>query len=437
VRDTTGTERRIAVIGEPLEDVSPGFLPRTLNELRAARENNAQRPANRFRRRSLPSEDNQPQMPQQSIEDALDSLLEAASDDETEQAEPIELEANPSQPIEENLTPDRADVRAQRLRERFARIYGTREEIEQDDYESPLTTMYSRAWQRHRQAEERRATGQTQAPPLDSLSAAERRDIEQQMLWGVLRDSRQEVHAGMQAGDLVNTHAQLLRDLETQVGEDEESRRQLSTSIERDLSRMLARLRANRSDQGQAHELQNRTQELDRRVQVMEPDSRVEFIAQQDLTVLLPAMRAAPSTPVTTTTARPSSSTNLVPAPPTVRSAELRASIQRINEDLARIRAATEGVTSGALADRDLQQLDMDKQDRPPALEDTDMTRVLACQVCYSQLADMALLPCGHMVMCQWCADTVVPVKHSHVPVRPTRCPLCRKVVKQRFKIHM
>ncbi|KAF1834940.1 hypothetical protein BDW02DRAFT_497284 [Decorospora gaudefroyi] len=73
---------------------------------------------------------------------------------------------------------------------------------------------------------------------------------------------------------------------------------------------------------------------------------------------------------------------------------------------------------------------------RPGPKTDEEMTKVLACQVCYQQIADVAVLPCGHMVMCQWCADVVVPVKHGHIPQRPTKCPMCRKQVKQRFKIH-
>ncbi|KAF2653119.1 hypothetical protein K491DRAFT_552377, partial [Lophiostoma macrostomum CBS 122681] len=66
------------------------------------------------------------------------------------------------------------------------------------------------------------------------------------------------------------------------------------------------------------------------------------------------------------------------------------------------------------------------------------MTKNLSCQVCYSQLADIALLPCGHMVLCGWCADTLIPLKHAqhHIPARTSaRCPMCRKSVKQRFKI--
>ncbi|KAI9840863.1 MAG: hypothetical protein M1838_003873 [Thelocarpon superellum] len=42
-----------------------------------------------------------------------------------------------------------------------------------------------------------------------------------------------------------------------------------------------------------------------------------------------------------------------------------------------------------------------DDDGRPPPLEDADMTVSLSCKVCYSQVADTAVLPCGHLVMCQ------------------------------------
>ncbi|KAF2735989.1 hypothetical protein EJ04DRAFT_434019 [Polyplosphaeria fusca] len=73
---------------------------------------------------------------------------------------------------------------------------------------------------------------------------------------------------------------------------------------------------------------------------------------------------------------------------------------------------------------------------RPPPLKDAQMTKSLACQVCYCQIADMALLPCGHMVMCEYCADVVIPVKNQQFPLRPSKCPMCRKQVKQRIRIH-
>ncbi|KAF3051158.1 hypothetical protein E8E11_010390 [Didymella keratinophila] len=193
-----GTEQRIAVIGEPLHEVSPGFLPRTLDQLRAGVENDARRPENRLRRRRLTSEDERPAEPQQSLEDALDSLLEADSENETPaDTSPTTLNRPTSNDPETPQQPpipmgpfSQAASRRQRAQERFARVFGTVEDVQQDDYESPLSNMYNRAWNRYRQAEDLRATDNTEAPPLEGLSAQERQEIEDQLLWGVMRESQ-------------------------------------------------------------------------------------------------------------------------------------------------------------------------------------------------------------------------------------------------------
>ncbi|KAF2995538.1 hypothetical protein E8E13_002564 [Curvularia kusanoi] len=197
-RRPDGTEQRIAVIGEPLHEVSPGFLPRTLDQLRAGIENDARRPENRLRRRRLTSENERPTEPHQSLEDALDSLLDADSDNETREdgAESLQppISESPTtpqvQPDQLTAPPSLASTRRQRAQERFARVFGTVEDIQQEDYESPLSTLYNRAWNRYRQAEDLRAIGDTEAPPLEGLSAQERREIEDQLLWGVMRESR-------------------------------------------------------------------------------------------------------------------------------------------------------------------------------------------------------------------------------------------------------
>jgi rubrerythrin len=124
---------------------------------------------------------------------------------------------------------------------------------------------------------------------------------------------------------------------------------------------------------------------------------------------------------------------------------QIQASIQQITSELHRLRLASEAITSARHSmhshfqqqpERPPETLD-NQPGRPAAMSDEEMTKKLDCQVCYQQLADIALLPCGHMVMCQWCADVVIPVKHTHLPIRPSKCPMCRKTVKQRFKIHM
>lgn len=374
-----GTEQRIAVIGEPLHEVSPGFLPRTLAELRAGIENNARRPENRFGRRRLTSENERPAEPQQSLEDALDSLLAEESDDETLEGtttttldRPVSTNTEVSQqqpPIRVGpLT--QAASRRQQAQERFTRVFGTIEDVQQENYESPLSGMYNRAWNRYRQAEDLRATDSTEAPPLEGLSVQERREIEDQLLWGVMRES--------------------------QLGQEPESNVWSYTPV--------------RNDE--------------------EADVRSGDVTITPPWANFPATSAPPSEPIATT----SSSTGGM--------SEVRLSLEQITSELQRLRLASEAVYSAQHAlharratERPFPTLD-NQPDRPSPKTDAEMTRTMACQVCYQQLADIAVLPCGHMVMCQWCADVVVPVKHSHIPIRPSKCPMCRKQVKQRFKIH-
>jgi hypothetical protein len=404
VRNTDGSEQRIAVIGESFHDVSPGFLPRTLDQLRRGRTNDALRAENRFRRRRL-SEEDRVDEPHTTIEDALDDLLENASDEDEVQGPVSPHQAQPDMPrptlpdgLPQPLT--RSEATAQRARERFARVFGTREEVEQDDYVSPLASMYTRAWQRHQQAEARRASGDVTAPALEGLPENERRDIEQQILWGVIQDSRRE-----QLGDEANRGDQ--QAVPTQYRQQDSTVPDIPELESREIN--LDALRARIS-------------------------SASQFSAST-------STRAPPSNSMTSTS---STAPGDMASPSNSSPSELRLSLERINEELVRIRTATDAVSSARFTSLLRRQqlppvnLDLDNQpNRPPPLKDEEMVKSLACQVCYSQLADIAVLPCGHMVMCEWCADTVIPVKHSHIPLRPSKCPVCRKAVKQRFKIHM
>lgn len=88
--------------------------------------------------------------------------------------------------------------------------------------------------------------------------------------------------------------------------------------------------------------------------------------------------------------------------------------------------------------DEDAKGLDAKDTGRPaePA-SDEQLTVRLDCQVCYSQLADMACLPCGHLVMCQWCSDQHSPTM-AHDRTRPRRaaaCPVCRKQIRQKVRV--
>ncbi|KAF2477450.1 uncharacterized protein BDR25DRAFT_274596 [Lindgomyces ingoldianus] len=394
VKRAGGIEDRIAVVGEPLKDVSPGFLPRTLHQLRSRRVNDHRRAENRFRRAPLESEVVSEEPPHQGLEDALDSLLEDVSDHEPDGREVRrdvqERERNSNMPRRDSTglsrPLSRTEIHLHRARDRLIRVFGTREQIEQDDYQSPISTMYNRAYDRYRQAEDRRASGDTIAPSSTaSLSPQEREDLEQQVLWSILRDSRETLAEG-----------------DAPVGN--------LTPHPRQLSRTLS-------------------------------DATIlsEFATPRGASDLsLPSTNASPSSSMTTSS-MPSSSTS------SSRS-DLQPALDHLTAEINRLRQASETVASIRRAidardrerERDRPALTLDNQpNRPPPLTDEEMTKNLACQICYSQLANIAVLPCGHMIMCQYCADVVIPVKHSHLPVEKSKCPMCRKEVKQRHKIHV
>lgn len=511
-----GTEQRMPVIGEPFKEVSPGFLPRTLDQLRAGVANDAQREENRLRRERLASEEEAQTQPQRSLESAMDDLLAEVEaeglplDSETPSvgtAQPTEVAAPQSQPM------SRIEARDQRRREQFARTFGTREELQQEDYESPLSTIFNRADDRYRQAEERRATDTTAPPPLDGLSAQERREIEEQLLWGVMRDSAE--HLELEAEDNVWSYTPRRE----QANGDSESSSRPRVLISQRLTPRPSRADHDSSTHPDAEELLRAQEEALRRIAFRQHLSRSpgpehnpsanpvsgrhEFPGEEALRALRsrnlsralapsssdnrsasPTSRTRPSrSPMTSGplfhfgTPRTSTQNRILGTPRTTTQnrnddldhlrrqfeligdsehdlerqynanrptssqgngmSQVQTSISQITSELQRLRLATDAIAS-ARARYIPEDHTLDSQpDRPEPLTDEEMTKTLACQVCYQQLADVALLPCGHMCMCQWCADVVVPVKHSHVPVRPTKCPMCRKGVKQRFRIHI
>ncbi len=81
--------------------------------------------------------------------------------------------------------------------------------------------------------------------------------------------------------------------------------------------------------------------------------------------------------------------------------------------------------------------LDDENDNRPAPQSEEDMTIKLVCKICLQQMADIAVLPCGHLVMCSFCAAIWVPPRpEDHTqPIRKTSCPLCRKQVKKRVRI--
>ncbi|KAI7530346.1 hypothetical protein KC331_g14718, partial [Hortaea werneckii] len=83
------------------------------------------------------------------------------------------------------------------------------------------------------------------------------------------------------------------------------------------------------------------------------------------------------------------------------------------------------------------QGLDARDTGRPEPKSEEEMSLSMECRVCYTQLAEIACLPCGHLVMCKWCSDQHSPVM-AHDRTRPRRaagCPVCRKGIRQKVKV--
>jgi hypothetical protein len=83
------------------------------------------------------------------------------------------------------------------------------------------------------------------------------------------------------------------------------------------------------------------------------------------------------------------------------------------------------------------QGLDARDSGRPEPKTDEEMTFKLECRICYSQTAEVACLPCGHLVMCKWCSEQHSPtMQHDRTrPRRAAACPVCRKGIRQKVRV--
>ena len=81
--------------------------------------------------------------------------------------------------------------------------------------------------------------------------------------------------------------------------------------------------------------------------------------------------------------------------------------------------------------------LTFDTQDRPAPLQPDSMIVNMACSICKEHLIDTVVLPCGHAVMCSWCADLHVPSRKQDKSTpkdRSVKCPMCRTRIKQKVR---
>ncbi|KAK2807913.1 hypothetical protein FQN50_005155 [Emmonsiellopsis sp. PD_5] len=83
--------------------------------------------------------------------------------------------------------------------------------------------------------------------------------------------------------------------------------------------------------------------------------------------------------------------------------------------------------------------LDNQNDGRPEPKESAELTVNLECKACMSQLIDTAVLPCGHAVLCRWCAEQHAPSSNlDKTKLRPgALCPMCREPVRQKIRIYL
>lgn len=80
--------------------------------------------------------------------------------------------------------------------------------------------------------------------------------------------------------------------------------------------------------------------------------------------------------------------------------------------------------------------LDDRSNGRPEPKESEELLVNLECKACMTQLVDTVMLPCGHAVLCRWCAEQLMPpsLTDRNRPRGTAFCPMCRSQVKHRVR---
>ncbi|EEH46035.2 uncharacterized protein PADG_02185 [Paracoccidioides brasiliensis Pb18] len=108
--------------------------------------------------------------------------------------------------------------------------------------------------------------------------------------------------------------------------------------------------------------------------------------------------------------------------------------ISYFGNDSERTRRFLDSLANNAEAASPKKGLDNQNDGRPKAKETEELTVNMECKACLSQLVDTVVLPCGHAVLCRWCADQHMPSSRVDrtKPRGSATCPMCRKPVKQK-----
>jgi hypothetical protein len=316
-----------------------------------------------------------------------------------------------------DLTEHREQVsqlrREQRTAENYTRLFGSREDMETQgaDYESPIGGMFTRAYERFRVAEEVRQDERTLRQVLEH----------EQMATGPLfSNDNEEPHPAADTvyEDRLNEYYSMLRqqdwvqNIRTPTANDV-TRGSALPSADAPGPSVGSEAEVVASEQAPAPAASQQRSTLERLLRNTPEPQRSSIIARMEANGTAAAIRE-------------SDNGNYMDV------------WRRLRDAYAPFRGNWEEESESS-EDEDHVKGGLDAEDsgRPEPKEDVDMTLKLDCKVCYTQTADTACLPCGHLVMCQWCSAQHSPVmQHDRTrPRKPANCPVCRKKIKQKVRI--
>jgi hypothetical protein len=316
-----------------------------------------------------------------------------------------------------DLTEHREQVsqlrREQRTAENYTRLFGSREDMETQgaDYESPIGGMFTRAYERFRVAEEVRQDERTLRQVLEH----------EQMATGPLfSNDNEEPHPAADTvyEDRLNEYYSMLRqqdwvqNIRTPTANDV-TRGSALPSADAPGPSVGSEAEVAASEQAPAPAASQQRSTLERLLRNTPEPQRSSIIARMEANGTAAAIRE-------------SDNGNYMDV------------WRRLRDAYAPFRGNWEEESESS-EDEDHVKGGLDAEDsgRPEPKEDVDMTLKLDCKVCYTQTADTACLPCGHLVMCQWCSAQHSPVmQHDRTrPRKPANCPVCRKKIKQKVRI--
>lgn len=398
VPDHTDTTTRLSDVGRALEAMAVNDPP-TMQYDASNRELRAPIVGSVYRNPELANVQQRLDEAQRQLEQAQRFRDQSAVEFQLAQANQTET-AEILEGAELDLTEHREQVsqlrREQRTAENYARLFGSREDMETQgtNYESPISGMFTRAWDRFRAAEEVRQDERTLRQVLEH----------EQTATGQMFAAEPNPAANTIYEDHLNDYYTMLR----------------------------------QQDWGRPETILNANAEP---VQLQPENGHTEPAAQQETTQPMSTLeRLLRNTP------EPQRSSIIARMEQNGTARALQESDsgnhldvwRRLRDAYAPFRGNWEEESEPEDEDRVAGGLDAQDTGRPEPKEDADMTLKLDCQICYTQTADIACLPCGHLVMCSWCSDQHSPVmQHDRTrPKKPANCPVCRKKVKQKVRIY-